>query len=43
MPMMISTIFFLAVVIIAVLLGPETRGKHLTAELEVIKGAPQAA
>jgi len=43
MPMMISTIFFLALVIVAVLLGPETKGKHLTAELEVIKGAPQAA
>ena len=43
MPMMISTIFFLAIVIIAVLLGPETKGKNLTADLEVIKGAPQAA
>ena len=43
MPMMISTIFFLAIVIIAVLLGPETKGKHLTADLEVIKVAPQPA
>jgi len=43
MPMMISTIFFLAIVIVAVLLGPETKGKKLTADLEVIKGAPQPA
>ena len=43
MPMMISTIFFLAIVIIAVLLGPETKGKQLTADLEVIKGAAQPA
>jgi MFS transporter, SHS family, lactate transporter len=43
MPMMISTIFFLAIVIIAVLLGPETKGKKLTADLEIIKGAPQPA
>ena len=43
MPMMISTIFFLAIVIIAVLLGPETKGKHLTADLEVVKVAPQPA
>ena len=43
MPMMISTIFFLAIVIIAVLLGPETKGKRLTADLEIIKTAPQPA
>ena len=45
MPMMISTMLFLLVVIIAVLLGPETRGKLLTADLEVIKveAAPQRA
>jgi SHS family lactate transporter-like MFS transporter len=43
MPMMISTIFFLAIVIIAVLLGPETKGKKLTADLEVVKVAPQPA
>jgi MFS transporter, SHS family, lactate transporter len=43
MPMMISTIFFLAITIIAVLLGPETKGKQLTADLEVIKGAAQPA
>jgi SHS family lactate transporter-like MFS transporter len=43
MPMMISTIFFLAIVIVAVLLGPETKGKKLTADLEVIKTAPQPA
>ena len=36
MPMMISTIFFLLVVIFAVFLGPETRGKKLTADLEII-------
>jgi MFS transporter, SHS family, lactate transporter len=41
--MMISTIFFLAIVIIAVLLGPETKGKHLTADLEIIKEVPQPA
>ena len=39
MPMMISTTLFLFIVIIAVLLGPETKGKHLTADLEIIKGA----
>ena len=39
MPMMISTMLFLVIVIIAVLLGPETKGKKLTADLEVIKGA----
>jgi len=43
MPMMISTIFFLAIVIIAVLLGPETKGKKLTADLEVVKVAAQPA
>jgi len=42
-PMMVSTIVFLVLVIIAVLLGPETKGKHLTADLEVIESAPQAA
>ena len=41
--MMISTIFFLVLVIIAVFLGPETKGKTLTADLEVIKGVPQPA
>src|SRR5262249_15380475 len=40
-PMMISTMLFLVIVIIAVWLGPETKGKHLTADLEVIEGAPQ--
>ena len=39
MPMMVSTIFFLVVVIIAVVLGPETKGKVLTADLEVMKAA----
>jgi SHS family lactate transporter-like MFS transporter len=43
MPMMISTMLFLVIVIIAVLLGPETKGKKLTAELEIIKGALQPA
>ena len=42
-PMMISTMFFLVIVVIAVLLGPETKGKHLTADLEVIETAPQPA
>src|ERR1700730_1806514 len=41
MPMMISTMFFLVIVVISVLLGPETRGKKLTADLEVIEAAPQ--
>jgi SHS family lactate transporter-like MFS transporter len=40
-PMMISTMFFLVIVVISVLLGPETRGKTLTADLEVIEAAPQ--
>jgi SHS family lactate transporter-like MFS transporter len=35
LPMMYSTMGFLVLVIIAVLLGPETKGKKLTAELEV--------
>jgi SHS family lactate transporter-like MFS transporter len=39
MPMMLSTIFFLAIVIIAVALGPETKGKILTADLETLKPA----
>lgn len=39
LPMMVSTIVFLAIVIIAVALGPETKGKILTADLEVIKAA----
>ena len=43
MPMMVSTILFLAIVIVAVLLGPETKGKKLTADLEVVKVAPQPA
>src|ERR1700694_4827156 len=43
MPMMISTIFFLVVVVIAVLLGPETRGKRLTADLAIAKVVPQPA
>ena len=42
-PMMISTMFFLVLVVIAVLLGPETKGKRLTSDLEVIKVAPQPA
>src|ERR1700730_15181772 len=43
MPMMVSTILFLAIVIVAVLLGPETKGKKLTADLEVIKVVAQPA
>ncbi len=34
-PMMYGTMFFLVIVIIAVLLGPETKGKILVARLEV--------
>lgn len=36
-PMMISTTLFLCIVIISVWLGPETKGKILTADLEVKK------
>jgi len=36
---MISTILFLVIVVFSVLLGPETRGKRLTADLEVIEVA----
>jgi len=43
MPMMISTMLFLVIVVIAVLLGPETKGKRLTADLEVIEAAPLPA
>src|SRR5258707_11630160 len=39
MPMLISTSVFLVLVAICVLLGPETKGKHLTADLEVFKAA----
>jgi SHS family lactate transporter-like MFS transporter len=39
MPMMISTMIFLVLVVVFVLMGPETKGKELTAELEVIKAA----
>ena len=42
MPMMVSTMVFLVLVVIAVLLGPETRGKRLTADLEVVKVAQAA-
>jgi len=35
MPMMISTMIFLVLVAVTVLLGPETKGQHLTAELGV--------
>ena len=40
LPMMISTMFFLALVVVFVLMGPETKGKELTADLEVV---PKAA
>ena len=39
MPMLVSTIFFLVLVIIFVLMGPETKGKVLTADLETLKPA----
>jgi SHS family lactate transporter-like MFS transporter len=39
LPMMVSTTLFLVLVVIAVALGPETKGKRLTADLEVIKAA----
>jgi SHS family lactate transporter-like MFS transporter len=38
-PMMIGTTGSLIILIIAVFLGPETRGKHLTADIEVFKVA----
>ena len=37
MPMMISTMLFLVIVVISVFVGPETKGKKLTADLEVIQ------
>ena len=36
-PMMIGTLGSLVVLIIAVFLGPETKGKIMTADLEVIR------
>ena len=39
MPMMVSTIVFLLIVILAVALGPETKGKILTADIETMKAA----
>lgn len=39
LPMMISTMFFLVLVVIFVLLGPETKGKHLTSDLDVFQPA----
>jgi MFS transporter, SHS family, lactate transporter len=39
LPMMISTMVFLVLVVVFILMGPETKGKELTADLEVIKAA----
>jgi MFS transporter, SHS family, lactate transporter len=39
MPMMISTMTFSVLVVIFVLMGPETKGKHLTADVEVFAAA----
>lgn len=39
LPTMISTMVFLVLVVIFVIMGPETKGKELTADLEVIKAA----
>jgi SHS family lactate transporter-like MFS transporter len=39
-PMMVSTTLFLVLVVVFVLMGPETKGKVLTADLEVV---PKAA
>jgi SHS family lactate transporter-like MFS transporter len=39
LPMMVSTMGFSVLVIVFVLLGPETKGKHLTAEIEVFQPA----
>jgi hypothetical protein len=38
-PMMISTMIFSVLVVIFVLMGPETLGKHLTSEVEVFAAA----
>ena len=39
MPMLISTILFLVLVIVFILMGPETKGKELTADLQTLKPA----
>jgi SHS family lactate transporter-like MFS transporter len=39
LPMMVSTMGFSVLVIIFILLGPETRGKEMTSELEVFQPA----
>ena len=39
MPMMVGTTLSLVIVVISVLLGPETKGKTLTADLEVAEAA----
>jgi MFS transporter, SHS family, lactate transporter len=39
MPMMIGTTAFTVLVVIFILLGPETRGKEMTSELEVFAPA----
>ena len=39
LPMMISTMVFLVLVVVFVLMGPETKGKVLTADLETLKAA----
>ena len=38
-PMLIGTTVSLLIVIFAVFLGPETRGKHLVADLEILEAA----
>jgi len=39
MPMMVATMVSLVVVVISILLSPETRGKQFTADIEVFKAA----
>jgi MFS transporter, SHS family, lactate transporter len=39
MPMMISTMVFLVLVVVFVLMGPETKGKVLTADLQTMPAA----
>lgn len=39
MPMMVSTMGFAILVVLFVVMGPETRGKHLTADVEVFATA----
>jgi SHS family lactate transporter-like MFS transporter len=39
LPMMVGTILSLILVIVFILMGPETKGKELTADLQTLKPA----